>query len=51
MPNDNAIRRGRQRWGWPIEWLNDTMPNDTADITPHRTTPAQAGVVLHKVIA
>ncbi|KAF9502702.1 hypothetical protein BS47DRAFT_1464673 [Hydnum rufescens UP504] len=23
--------------------------NDTADITPHRTTPASAGVVLHKV--
>ncbi|KAF9514867.1 hypothetical protein BS47DRAFT_1361428 [Hydnum rufescens UP504] len=25
------------------------MPNDTADIMPHRTTPASAGVVLHKV--
>ncbi|KAF9503291.1 hypothetical protein BS47DRAFT_1369643 [Hydnum rufescens UP504] len=34
----------------PIERLNDTTPNDTADITPHRTTPASAGVVLHKVI-
>ncbi|KAF9505151.1 hypothetical protein BS47DRAFT_1368298 [Hydnum rufescens UP504] len=22
----------------PIKRLNDTMPNDTADITPHRTT-------------
>ncbi|KAF9502597.1 hypothetical protein BS47DRAFT_1370157 [Hydnum rufescens UP504] len=33
----------------PIERLNDTTPNDTADITPHRTTPTEAGVVLHKM--
>ncbi|KAF9502753.1 hypothetical protein BS47DRAFT_1370039 [Hydnum rufescens UP504] len=30
----------------PIKRLNDTTPNDTADITPHRTTPTEAGYRL-----
>ncbi|KAF9503155.1 hypothetical protein BS47DRAFT_1369750 [Hydnum rufescens UP504] len=47
-PNDNAIRRGRQRWGWADRAAQRHHANDTADITPHRTTPAEAGVVLHK---